>query len=974
LQVSSLFQGSLLRFSVSGEGVGVDPETGELSLPAAALAEGLTVLVTATDAAGAEQSFRLRLAAEPAASAPVLLTPPALEGSGRIGTPLVVLPGGWGGEPAPALALQWLVDGVAIEGATAEAYVPQPADDGRRVTCRVTASNAAGVLAAEPAPVIATREPPVVVGLLADVTLREGEAAATVEAAAAFAGEALRFAAAGAGATIDPATGRLTLPTDAARDAEPVTVTATNSGGAASARFLVTVEARPLSIPPLLLAAPALAGAGKIGSPVSVEPGLWGGLPQPALAFQWLRDGTEIEGATAATYVPGPADDRAALAARVTATNGAGSLAAETAALAVTYVAPALVGELFDEVFDQGVGEEAIATAQVFAGEALGFAARGLGVTIDPATGVLTVSTDAALSGETVTVTATNSGGSAEASFLLTIEAEELPEFPEFPPMIADGAWTAAEVRDAAPAGRRRVTIPAAAAAEGFEVCLYSGAADGLGNPSWRRVMQPGESYVTGSSMKVGSTCHNLLFWRRVADGAWAPASNPVVFEIKGLAPVVEEPATPGFPAANQRLAAPTQAALKAALDARAASGSAAEWIIDLPAGDYGNLVVDDVRLPGKTVLRSADLPSTGAVFRSIQMRRAANLHFEFIHLDREGKGYIGRAIDVGGASGCGFSYCDLNFGTSKVRDEWAKGWAPTTGWGIWMYRDDATLTNVSAFTLHMNYIHGLADCAVFVTNSTRSVFSENVFADISGDDIQLGQATHCQFINNWGTRKKYPAWNPNTGWKHTDFIQTNSKLFDTPGNSYIGNVLMKADWQGITGIPSQGLFGNGSKLSGHLFENNIIVTSSPNAIMYTGQPEMHGNRLRNNTTLRLVDDFHFVKSHEARIKCGGAVEFERNVQCALLGAAVDASGLQIPMRNGNYEASLAYYVSPRMASSFFDCRPVEGQPTHWAFDGERQGAWARFQDVIVNGRYPKLGPAAAGWKASYDPLNQITA
>ena len=72
--------------------------------------------------------------------------------------------------------------------------------------------------------------------------------------------------------------------------------------------------------------------------------------------------------------------------------------------------------------------------------------------------------------------------------------------------------------------------------------------------------MQPGGSYITNSSMKVGTTCHNLLFWRRVADGAWAPASNPVVFEIKGLAPVTEQPSTPGFPAASQTLAAATQA------------------------------------------------------------------------------------------------------------------------------------------------------------------------------------------------------------------------------------------------------------------------------------------------------------------------------------------------------------------------------------------------------------------------------
>ena len=28
---------------------------------------------------------------------------------------------------------------------------------------------------------------------------------------------------------------------------------------------------------------------------------------------------------------------------------------------------------------------------------------------------------------------------------------------------------------------------------------------------------------------------------------------------------------------------------------------------------------------------------------------------------------------------------------------------------------------------------------------------------------------------------------------------------------------------------------------------------------------------------------------------------------------------------------------------------------------------------MIVNGAYPKIGPAAAAWKAWYDPKNQIT-
>ena len=81
--------------------------------------------------------------------------------------------------------------------------------------------------------------------MLADVVLAQGAAAPVVPAAAAFAGDALRFEVAGGGASIDPATGALTLPTDVRRAGETVTVTATNSGGAATATFAVTVLAAP---------------------------------------------------------------------------------------------------------------------------------------------------------------------------------------------------------------------------------------------------------------------------------------------------------------------------------------------------------------------------------------------------------------------------------------------------------------------------------------------------------------------------------------------------------------------------------------------------------------------------------------------------------------------------------------------------------------------------------------------------------
>jgi hypothetical protein len=192
---------------------------------------------------------------------------------------------------------------------------------------------------------------------------------------------------------------------------------------------------------PLLITAPVIAGAGTIGTPLSADPGLWTSAETPAFAYLWLRDGTAIAGATEAIYVPGPEDDLSDLAVRVTATNAGGSTEAVSGALRVTYAAPVARGSLFDEVFDQGSGEQIVETAQEFAGENLRFALEGpegLDATIEPETGILRIATDAPLSGAEIVVTASNSGGSARSAFLVTIEAADGSD--DLPVPLAPGA------------------------------------------------------------------------------------------------------------------------------------------------------------------------------------------------------------------------------------------------------------------------------------------------------------------------------------------------------------------------------------------------------------------------------------------------------------------------------------------------------------------------------------------------------
>ena len=80
------------------------------------------------------------------------------------------------------------------------------------LTCRVIATNPVGSTVAETESLAVTYPAPVVTGGLADLGFDLGSGVKLVSAAAAFAGEALRFAVQGAGATIEPATGVVRSP------------------------------------------------------------------------------------------------------------------------------------------------------------------------------------------------------------------------------------------------------------------------------------------------------------------------------------------------------------------------------------------------------------------------------------------------------------------------------------------------------------------------------------------------------------------------------------------------------------------------------------------------------------------------------------------------------------------------------------------------------------------------------------------
>lgn len=99
---------------------------------------------------------------------------------------------------------------------------------------------------------------------------------------------------------------------------------------------------------PTVTAAPSIAGTLTLGSTLTCSTGSWSNSPT-GFAYQWLRGGTAIGGATGSTYAAGTADVDQALSCQVTATNGEGSSSSASASVTIVStptnsVAPTVTG------------------------------------------------------------------------------------------------------------------------------------------------------------------------------------------------------------------------------------------------------------------------------------------------------------------------------------------------------------------------------------------------------------------------------------------------------------------------------------------------------------------------------------------------------------------------------------------------------------------------------------------------------
>ncbi|WP_157497473.1 MSCRAMM family protein [Leifsonia sp. Leaf264] len=219
--------------------------------------------------------------------------------------------------PAPVtLSYQWIVGGAAVTGATERTFAV-PADSvGKTVAVRVTGSKSGfdslSQTSNATAPVIACMlgsSKPVITGPAHIGSTVTADAGAWSPYPLTLAYRWLRNGTVVPGATEET----YVLAAEDAGNSVTVEVTGSRPGYADVLR-----TSDPFAVDRRLDATPTptIAGIARYGSTLTASPGVWGPIPV-TVAYQWLRNGTAIPGATSAGYVIAAGDIGARISVRV---------------------------------------------------------------------------------------------------------------------------------------------------------------------------------------------------------------------------------------------------------------------------------------------------------------------------------------------------------------------------------------------------------------------------------------------------------------------------------------------------------------------------------------------------------------------------------------------------------------------------------------------------------------------------------
>ncbi|MFD3191576.1 fibronectin type III domain-containing protein [Sedimentitalea sp. HM32M-2] len=184
------------------------------------------------------------------------------------------------------------------------------------------------------------------------------------------------------------------------------------SPGAAPPFFVVSVSG--------LTANPVYGQTAQIGTPLYASAHDFSETAPASVGWQWRDSNGDLAGATDAAYTPVIGDNLETL--HPVATPVGDYAPRSGPAHTVRFAPPVATGVLPDVSYSRNTGDKTVATAGTFTGSDLSYLASTslAGVTIDSSTGIITIPTAADANG-TITVTARNSGGSAQRAFNVSV-------------------------------------------------------------------------------------------------------------------------------------------------------------------------------------------------------------------------------------------------------------------------------------------------------------------------------------------------------------------------------------------------------------------------------------------------------------------------------------------------------------------------------------------------------------------------
>jgi len=268
----------------------------------------------------------------------VLAPTPTITGNARIGSVLTVVPGTW--DASTTLSYQWLVDGIAVAGATASTYTVAAGDLGLKVKVEVTGTKPGITTATKASASTAAVEEALLAQTLTPVptvtTPRAVGATVTATPGTWDEGVTLSYQWLVGGVEVEGATGSTYTPV-AADQTKTIVVKVTGKKSGYNSVTTTSVTGASITVGTIALKpVPTIEGTAAVGSLLTAVTGTWD--DGVAFAYQWKSNGVNVVGATAGTYVVRAADQGMPITVTVTGTK-LGYTTVTTAASAATAAA-----------------------------------------------------------------------------------------------------------------------------------------------------------------------------------------------------------------------------------------------------------------------------------------------------------------------------------------------------------------------------------------------------------------------------------------------------------------------------------------------------------------------------------------------------------------------------------------------------------------------------------------------------------